>query len=203
LQKGLNQNKSNKRSLQAKKTKAVIMNKAIILFGRQGYHKTTIQDICRYARVSTGAFFGHFSSKRNLLLEVVDALEAEIKLSFEGLVLDETRPIGFEKLEQMFLMMIDSFAKIDKSIICFASLSMEFAGSKTRMEERIKDLFVVPVEIFYRLTKHHPNVKDPEAVAIALTGAAQGCAIQSFFRKKEEMDFNRLMKGLLSILGQW
>ena len=203
MQKGLNRKKSNKRSLRAKRTKSVIMNNAITLFSRQGYHKTTIQDICRYAGVSTGAFFGHFSSKRNLLLEVVDTLEAEVKLSFEGLVLDESRPIGFEKLEETFLIMIDSFAKIGKSIICFATLSTEFAGSKTRMEKRIKDLFVPPVEVFYRLVKHHPNVKDPEAVAIALTGAAQGCAIQSFFRKNEEMDFDRLIKGLLSILGQW
>jgi AcrR family transcriptional regulator len=194
--------KENKRSLQAKKTKLVIMNNSIKLFARQGYHKTTINEICRSSKVTSGAFFGHFPSKKKLLLEVIDSTEEKIRRSFEGLYFNGDEPGKFEKLEELFSRMIDFFSKEGQAIICFAALTTEFAGSKTQIEKRVKDLFVVTAETFYHIVKNHPNVKDPQAVAISLLGAAQGCAIQSFMGTGE-MSFERLIKGLLTILKEW
>jgi len=45
------------------------MDTALGLFDRKGYEKVSINDICREAGVSTGAFYHHFKSKDQILIE--------------------------------------------------------------------------------------------------------------------------------------
>jgi AcrR family transcriptional regulator len=47
---------------------------ALRLFGRQGYEKTSINDIAAEATLAVGGFYLHFRSKRQLLLVLMDDL---------------------------------------------------------------------------------------------------------------------------------
>ncbi len=54
------------------RTKRKILDAATLLFNENGYHKTSIQDICEKAGVSKGAFFHHFPTKELLFLEILN-----------------------------------------------------------------------------------------------------------------------------------
>jgi TetR/AcrR family transcriptional regulator, fatty acid metabolism regulator protein len=50
-------------------TRQKLVDAAVELFERKGYNRVTVDDICRKAGVSKGAFYGHFESKDQALLE--------------------------------------------------------------------------------------------------------------------------------------
>lgn len=52
--------------------KIEILNKAMELFGRLGYKKTSINDIAKEINVSKAMVFKYFKSKKNLYLYIVD-----------------------------------------------------------------------------------------------------------------------------------
>jgi len=57
------------RQQQAIETKKRIFEKAMEIFTQKSFDKVTINDICKAAGVSTGAFYHYFESKEQLLLE--------------------------------------------------------------------------------------------------------------------------------------
>jgi len=50
-------------------TRQAIFDTAIALFAKKGYDKVTIDDICAKVGVTKGAFYNHFKSKDQLILE--------------------------------------------------------------------------------------------------------------------------------------
>ena len=50
-------------------TRQAIFDTAIALFAKKGYDKVTIDDICEKVGVTKGAFYNHFKSKDQLILE--------------------------------------------------------------------------------------------------------------------------------------
>ncbi|MGE3804071.1 MAG: TetR/AcrR family transcriptional regulator [Gemmataceae bacterium] len=56
----------------ALKTRARILRAATRLFTAKGYHDTKLDDIRRAAKVTTGAFFHHFTGKEDLGFAVLD-----------------------------------------------------------------------------------------------------------------------------------
>jgi AcrR family transcriptional regulator len=58
--------------------RAHILDAAEICFARSGFHRTTMQDICREARVSAGAVYLYFSSKEALIDGIVERDREEI-----------------------------------------------------------------------------------------------------------------------------
>ena len=57
------------RSLRAIKTRKKLYQSAEKLIKKHGYDKVTIEDICKKANVSVGAFYHYFSSKSDIILE--------------------------------------------------------------------------------------------------------------------------------------
>lgn len=64
-----------------------ILDAAEACFARAGFHRTTMQDICREARISAGALYVYFGSKEALIEGLVDRDRADILQKFELLPL--------------------------------------------------------------------------------------------------------------------
>src|SRR5450432_4172056 len=62
---------------------------AIELFGKHGYHATTIRDIAERTGVSIGLVYHYFEDKEDLLflalVEVLDSYRRQIPLALEGI----------------------------------------------------------------------------------------------------------------------
>src|SRR2546423_6618510 len=57
-----------------------IIDAAIVCFARDGFHRATMQDVCREAHLSAGAIYRYFSSKDAIIEAIADerhAREAE------------------------------------------------------------------------------------------------------------------------------
>jgi AcrR family transcriptional regulator len=58
-------------------TRAALVTAARTLFGRQGFSGTSVEDIAREARVTTGALYHHFPTKTALFEAVFERLHEE------------------------------------------------------------------------------------------------------------------------------
>jgi TetR/AcrR family transcriptional regulator, cholesterol catabolism regulator len=89
--------KLTKRKIQGSQTRQKIFETSLELFNRHGYDNVTIDDICEKIGVSKGAFYTHFKSKDQVVLENFIHLN-----SFYDDVIGEI-PAKKNSLEKMFL----------------------------------------------------------------------------------------------------
>ena len=68
--------KLTKRKIQGRETRRKIFDTSLELFNRHGYENVTIDDICEKIGVSKGAFYTHFKSKDQVILENFISLNA-------------------------------------------------------------------------------------------------------------------------------
>jgi len=61
----------------AQATRAMLVDLAAELFAEQGYLQTSIRDVARSASLTTGAIYGHFRNKADLLVEAIHNRTAE------------------------------------------------------------------------------------------------------------------------------
>jgi AcrR family transcriptional regulator len=68
--------------LEARRTQ--ILDAAVACFSRNGFHQTTIQDICSEAGLSPGAVYRYFDSKEAMIGECCMRGQEETAMAFEG-----------------------------------------------------------------------------------------------------------------------
>lgn len=85
----------------SEETKARILESAIKLFSSRGYNKASVDEICREAGISKGAFYHHFESKQALFLALLDGWLKTIDTAIEESK-DKTAPETFMLMTQAF-----------------------------------------------------------------------------------------------------
>lgn len=65
----MEQNRASKQEMKSKATKQKILDVSLKLMGEKGYDQMQVSQICRVAGVSVGAFYHHFSSKEDIIIE--------------------------------------------------------------------------------------------------------------------------------------
>ena len=67
-------------------TRAALVSASRLLFGTEGFTATSVEDIARAARVTTGALYHHFPTKAAVFEAVFEQIHAEM--------LGETKLLG-------------------------------------------------------------------------------------------------------------
>jgi AcrR family transcriptional regulator len=75
-----------------------ILDAASACFGRQGFHRTTVQDICREAALSPGALYVYFNSKEALIAGLCERDRAAFAQRFADMA---AAPDFFEALREL------------------------------------------------------------------------------------------------------
>jgi AcrR family transcriptional regulator len=75
-------------SAKARATRAALLELATQLFAEQGYAQTSIRDIARRGALTSGAIYGHFRNKADLLVEAINQRTAE-ELEAQSMGVDE------------------------------------------------------------------------------------------------------------------
>lgn len=70
--------KVSKRQQRAERNRKKLLRAAMKVFSQRGYHKTTLDEICRRADLAKGTVYQHFSNKKGLFLGLVDSFAAEL-----------------------------------------------------------------------------------------------------------------------------
>lgn len=64
--------------------RSLIMDTALEYFAREGFHNTTINHIAKHAGISKGLLYNYFTSKDELLAEIIDRSVSEMYLYFDA-----------------------------------------------------------------------------------------------------------------------
>ena len=95
-----------------------IAEAAALLFERQGFEATKVDEICERADVAQKTFFNHFPTKQHLVRELAEAVFDELHHMLEE-ARKQPLPIG-EKLEAFFERVAndsESFARVRKELV--------------------------------------------------------------------------------------
>ncbi len=106
-----------------------ILKAATHLFGRRGYHATTIDDITEAAGITRGALYWHFSGKSDLLGAVVERL----KKDFLDRFIKETMAAGPDPIDRLWwtFKFNARYAVENLDIVhCLRNLSMELSPAE-------------------------------------------------------------------------
>lgn len=83
-----------------KVTKEEVVNQALLLFKKRGYHRTSMADLAEACGLLKGSFYHYFSGKEALMNEVLGAVHSYFKAKIFVIAYDETL-LPRERLEKM------------------------------------------------------------------------------------------------------
>jgi AcrR family transcriptional regulator len=85
----------------SEETRSKIIASAIKLFSNRGFNAASVDDICKDAGISKGAFYHHFESKQALFLALLDVWLQTIDTTIEASK-DQTVPETFAQMTEAF-----------------------------------------------------------------------------------------------------
>jgi AcrR family transcriptional regulator len=83
----------NRRDLNAQTTRAAIIAAGRKAFGQHGFASTSLSDIAKAAKVTTGALYHHFADKKALFRAVAEDLERDLLARIGVIVAKEIQPL--------------------------------------------------------------------------------------------------------------
>lgn len=119
-----------------------IIDAAERCFARSGFHRTTMQDICKVAGVSPGALYVYFKSKEDLIAGIVERDRAEFAEQFAHLAQAHDFFAALQALGDFYL----DEARAHKSILCVeigleSTRNAHIAEIFRRIDEETLDAF--------------------------------------------------------------
>jgi AcrR family transcriptional regulator len=157
------------RAEQVAQTRAALIAAGRLLFGRDGYAATSVEDVAREARVTTGALYHHFATKGMLFESVFEAVHQEMLAASEKAALGATGPLAF--LAKGFESFLDGVLQPDVQQILIVDGPAVLGPVRfTELDERYAAAAVV-AGLRAAVSRGDLRVDDPETVARLLLGA--------------------------------
>ena len=139
------------------------------LFGKRGYHATTVPDIVAAAGGSTGSFYLHFRNKEDVFAAALEDLNARLNAVFERARVAATGP-----LEQIRNAVIALFVFLARRPREARLLVVESSGLSPALEAVRRRLLAAHVEKVRSIIEGHPECfssADAVVAARCLVGA--------------------------------
>jgi AcrR family transcriptional regulator len=163
-----------------------LMTCAASLFAERGYHPTSVADIVQTLGVGKGVFYWYFSSKEELLAEILREGHQDLRRRQQAAIGDEPDPIA--RIERGMRASMAWFREHRHffTLFQFAATEERFAPVLRRNEEvaiadtvrHIKDAIVDG-----RIAD-----QDPEVLAQAVVGVVEQLTRAYFFQRDEPVD---------------
>ncbi|MGE5462683.1 MAG: TetR/AcrR family transcriptional regulator [Syntrophothermus sp.] len=168
----------------SEETRSRILEAAIKLFSSRGYNKASVDEICREAGISKGAFYHHFKSKQALFLALLDGWLQSIDSAIEA-SRDKTAP-------ETFMQMTEAFPFIFETAGDGLPMFLEFWMQASRDKE-IWEASLAPYRRYHRYftslikkgVQEGSFVEvDPELTSRMIVSTAMGLLLQSLLDPK-------------------
>lgn len=168
----------------SEETRAKILEAALKLFSARGYNKASVDDICKEAGISKGAFYHHFKSKQALFLALLDGW-----LQFVDNTIDASKD---KTVPETFMQMTQAFPYIFESAGDGLPMFLEFWLQASR-DKKIWEASVAPYRryhsYFTSLIKKGVDEGsfvevDPELASRMIVSTAMGLLLQSLLDPK-------------------
>jgi AcrR family transcriptional regulator len=157
------------RAEQVAQTRAALLAAGRLLFGRDGYAATSVEDLAHEARVTTGALYHHFATKTMLFEAVFEEAHAELMVA--SVQAAEGAASGTEILTRGFESFLDAVLRPDlQRIIIIDAPAVLGLARFTELDERYAFAEIVAV-LKMAVNAGELRVEDPETVTRLLLGA--------------------------------
>jgi AcrR family transcriptional regulator len=151
---------------QGKKTLRALLDAAIVVFGKRGYHATRVDDIVKRARTSHGTFYLYFSSKEDLFRALVADVTEEMRVLAESLPAVKPSRGGWEELRTWVARFCDIYVHYDPVIRAWTEVNAQ-NSDMARLGTRVLRQFSDQLEERVRQIDP-PTVSDPAVAAFAM-----------------------------------
>lgn len=168
----------------SEETKTKILEAALRLFSTRGYNAASVDDICREAGISKGAFYHHFKSKQALFLALLDGWLKTFDTAINASK-DRTVP-------ETFMLMTEAYPYIFATAGEGLPMFLEFWMQASR-NENIWQAGIAPYRRYHKqftaLIKRGMDEGsfielDPELTARMIVSMAMGLLLQSLLDPK-------------------
>jgi len=155
-------------------------------FAERGYHPTSVADLVADLGVGKGVFYWYFSSKEELLAELLRAGHQDLRRRQQHAIGDETAPmrrieLGIRASLEWFGEHRDTF-----TLFQFARSDERFAGVLRRAQEVAIDDVVRHLKD--AIVEGEIPDRDPEALAQAILGVVDRLTLTYVFERAEPVD---------------
>jgi AcrR family transcriptional regulator len=123
--------------------KAKLVESALVVFGQQGFHHTTVRDVCKQAQLTSRYFYESFDSMKALFHEVYASVNRElmqrtIVALVDALSIDREINDMADKASQDFAHLIAGFMhqlfpRLEEAGLDFKMLALGLVGANTRL----------------------------------------------------------------------
>jgi AcrR family transcriptional regulator len=150
------------------------MQEATRLFAERGFHPTSVSDIVTSLGVGKGVFYWYFSGKEQLLEQLLEAAQLDLRRAQHAAIGDEPDPV--RRIELGIRASMAWFHDHRDSLTLF-----QFAATETRFAPVLRSGQEVAVDDVARHVKEaigsgRAADQDPELVAYAILGVVQQLA---------------------------
>ncbi|HZO82868.1 MAG TPA: TetR/AcrR family transcriptional regulator [Candidatus Binataceae bacterium] len=179
-----------------------ILQAAIRLFARRGFHETSMSEVAREAQVSKALIFWHFKTKEELFLAVLNRLLEPYFIDFAEEVgaLDERSQL--RRLVQSYLLFVrDNAASVRfflGQLLHGEKVPEELSMQVMKLYEGYRELMV---DIIRRAQEKGLCARDiaPEAAARFMLSALNGSLIGFLFSPGSSAEID----GTVAMIGNW
>jgi TetR/AcrR family transcriptional repressor of uid operon len=177
-----------------------ILDAAEVCFARAGFHRTTMQDICKEAEISPGALYVYFASKEDLIAGIAERDRAEFAERFAKLSASPDFLKALESLGQIYFVEEPAYKR---------TMCIEIALESTRNAQvgeiyRSVDRFVAESfeKLFRRLSDEGRISPDLDIPTLAKVFTVIGDGL--FLRRAVDPDFDptRVVPAVVDLIGK-
>ena len=189
---------------QAQARRDQIIRAALVCTARDGFHQTTIQDICREAELSTGAVYSYFNSKEEIVRAVADVSYEENRSFLEEVTQNEDPYQALDEIVNRYFLRpfaephADAFLRVDLNLYAESLRNPEIR----EVMERNREGIVSQLENFIKNCQATGIIapdRDARATAQVLFGMHVGMTTQRAV--SGNFDVEAYVKSMRKIVG--
>jgi AcrR family transcriptional regulator len=179
-------------------TRNRLLDAALNVFSKKGYHDTRLDEIVEEAGTSKGAVYLYFPNKEQLFLSLVDQFADLLERRVEEAIAGQER--GIERVRAALMAVVQTFGKYRRPakilLVQAVGLGSIFEKKRLQVNERFARLIRLHLDEAVAM-KHIPKC-DTEVVAHAWMGAIYSVMIQWVYTGEPSSE--RILETLVPLL---
>lgn len=129
--------KGQRGSYDPEQTRRLLLDSALQLFGEQGFHGTSVQEIVERAELTKGAFYHHFESKEDILGLIHDEFLDDQRQATERILEEFESPV--DQLREVIRESVLSVARYRLQVAVFFQERRYLTGERAEEVKRKRD----------------------------------------------------------------
>jgi TetR/AcrR family transcriptional regulator, transcriptional repressor of aconitase len=179
-----------------------ILKAAIACFSRQGFHRTTMQDIVRQSKLSPGAIYNYFASKEEIIEAIAKERHAKERKLFAEAKREATPQKALHEIRDFFFGQLNQPAERQRRRV-----TIQYWAESQRNPQILKlvrkglrgpSAHLAGILREAQRQKDISTQLDPDTTARFLIAAFHGLVLQAEWEETVEVEkINELLEGLL------